>query len=184
MEDKFKSITISISMPKYLLDYIDQAVKEDLVEEKTRSNFLRAAVELYLMSMHDENHEIIELNQEYDEYLRQLRAKAGSAGKTDNTLVRDHIKEVLEKAEGPLSLSDLVPDGVSRKRVRAVLDKYQGSLWIIYKPKEVGKSYQVALIGTKAAEEVEKMIRIQEKELRRKRRKKKIRKRKKINKEK
>ena len=106
---------------------------------------------------------VLALKKAWKSSTKKKRKKKGLTAK-ERIEIRNKIIRYLKKnSERPVSKRELREAlSLSRKKIEAILERYNGTRWIIYEPQKRGKSHKVALIGTPAEKEVKKLIKKRE----------------------
>lgn len=128
-----------------------------------------------------EVHPIVEILDEYESQVYMARSLAGSKGGKKKpaaplSVVKDKILKLLkENTDEPMTMSEIAKIiEVNRKRTKEALELHENKLWVIFKPKQKGQSWKIAL---KSGED-EKLYKAEREVLKLKRPKKKRRPRK------
>lgn len=128
-----------------------------------------------------EDHPIVEILDKYEDQVYMARSLAGSKGGRKKpaaplSVVKDKILKLLkENTNEPMTMSEIAKIiEVNRKRTKEALELHENKLWIIFKPKQKGQSWKIALKSGKD----EKLYKAEKEVLKLKRPKKKRRPRK------
>lgn len=191
--------TISVSMPQELYDFLLK-FRDDHMKGKTGNSEIVweciciAAAAKYNWTDDEGNLStdplyneaaVIVRNYELKKTRYSKEDKGGGRPKSSNAKLKRKIRKILEESSKPLALIHIADriKGVGRKRVTKALEEMEGKTVVIHRPKEVGKSWSIALIGTEAEGKVKKLLRVEEnterinkQRKRKKRRKKRVRK--------
>lgn len=170
--------TISISMPQELYDLMLK-LRNDHMKGKTGNseivwecikiaaayhyNWVNFEGDLELTD--PEVNEAEEIIRRYEiNKTRHLRSnKGGGRKKSNDTLVKKEVKRKLQGSPEPLALTDLTREGLSRRRIKRVIEQLEEKKQIVvHRPVEVGKAWSIALIGTEAEQRVNKLNRVED----------------------
>lgn len=170
--------TISVSMPEALYDLMLK-LRDDHFKGRTgNSEIVWECIKVaaaYKYGWIDENGELstdpehnkaaeIITDYEVQKHIHRKSDKGGGRPKSDDTKLKKQVKKVLQKSDRPLALIHIVNkiEGVSRKRLTRVLESMEGKSIVIHRPKEIGKAWSIALIGTEAEQRVNKLNRVED----------------------
>lgn len=168
--------TISVSMPQELYDLMLK-LRDDHMKGKTGNseivwecikttaayhyNWSKPGGELELSDPEVNEAEEIIRRYEINKTRHKISDKGGGRPKTSNAKLKRQIRKILGETDKPLALIHIADriKGVGRKRVTKALEEMEGKTVVIHRPKEVGKSWSIALIGTEAEEKVNSLLR-------------------------
>lgn len=168
--------TISVSMPQELYDLMLK-LRDDHMKGKTGNseivwecikttaayyyNWTKPGGELELSDQEVNEAEEIIRRYEINKTRHKISDKGGGRPKTSNAKLKRQIRKILSESNKPLALIHIADriKGVGRKRVNKALEEMEGKTVVIHRPKEVGKSWSIALIGTEAEEKVNSLLR-------------------------
>lgn len=189
MTKKGKIRQVHVSMPEEVYEML---LKESVESGESMAKLMREGLELFFTVKDDGwdpiiqnnrvtviKHPITDLLNEYELEVKDARRRGGvnarKAAVSNNKLKR-RIQKVLEEAKEPLGLSRIAKEvDYNRKKVREILELYEDDLWIIFKPKQKGQAWKIALKSGeneklyKAEKEVMKLKESRKKKLKRKR---------------
>lgn len=91
---------------------------------------------------------------------RRKRARKKSLTVKERIAIRNEIIRYLKKnLDRPVSKRELREAlSFSREKIEAILERYNGTRWVIYESQKRGQSHKVALIRTPAAKKIKKLI--------------------------
>ena len=171
--------TISVSMPQELYDLMLK-LRDDHMKGKTGNseivwecikttaayhyNWSKPGGELELSDPEVNEAEEIIRRYEINKTRHKISDKGGGRPKTSNAKLKRQIRKILSESNKPLALIHIADriKGVGRKRVTKALEEMEGKTVVIHRPKEVGKSWSIALIGTEAEQRVNKLNRVED----------------------